>query len=305
MAGSLAQDVFSRLVRELVDRTVYHQGFHAVVDKWTWKELEASDRQDLSLWLKDPRHRVPTNLIWKAKTMKGGRQVGVLDVNGFQWVDWWDIGGILPFDFARMLSKGTGFRFRDRKVTLTPESYSEAFWILLARKKKGKWDPTKLVNRCNNRVRRLGTILGDLKKCGWMLRKDDRSDRWVFVNEDWEKLQIKCLEGKISPKLSEANEKTGRLYFIPKTDKSPIKGRPIQAQPKSKKPLAIVKKLKEFLAGKGIIVRSVEEMYRRMFEENPIGTSPYKWGRKFLTADVKSMFTNIPQDELLSSLEKY
>lgn len=213
---------------------------------------------------------------------------------------------VLPFDFIRILGKGSSFRMNisDEKKCAWPEEL--LLWL-----KCQKYN-TKKLNKKLNHVGKTALIkqVLSLKKQGWIVRKEDRGPRYVLCNIKWES---DCFENFLNSddKLERVNietslnqgERIGRMYFIPKTqkDNDTTPGRPIVSfrnvyslgQENELNDLSSV--LSTYAQQLGIDkVRTIDAIKTvAPGERDKVGVG-----------DIDSMFTNVPRDMIREFLDK-
>lgn len=202
-------------------------------------------------------------------------------------------------DFARLMAKGSNYRFLSKKVPILDGDINNEVWSRMERV-LGE-DRNVLVNRSKHRVH-LRLIKLEILDAGWIIRKDDKSHRMVFLPVDWEEEQVYRMDEFKEMDQEYTNEYKVRLYFNPKTHKVGCPGRPIVAWKPDYKGIAEVISTKEWFEGEiekfPCDLKSVEEGVRKVKVWMSSRNSRLEIG------DIKSMYPSIPWKELLSDLHE-
>lgn len=285
----------------------------AVIDGWDWNWLSCDYQMAFLMGLSEgarPLGLEGKSLRWW-NTLRNGRQIGVVSKEDeqCQWFNWWELelpGVEFDMNSKRVLSKGVGYRFHNRRINkdgkwwkslnvdvrLNTEAMAEGMAMTVE----------EVLNNSANRVLGFNDFIKKLGRCGWILRKDDKTARWVIVSKQWEKtvaanfLEKSCVEcGAV------LKSRHKILYFLPKTQKeSCVPGRPIQAWPRCKKRYKRAQRALQRETDWNVCSKSVTLMYRELAEGlNSDGSRP-----TFISGDVKDMYTKLPRQEIIDLVWK-
>lgn len=273
-----------------------------MIDGWSLDYVKATKRNAILTVL---RGGTVEDGAWRRlyNSLKGLKmaEIGIQTLNGCKWVKWFDVEvyNILgSWDVCRLLAKGAKFRVCTKRPKLDDFNRS-----LLSQLLDGKVSEAFTSNMFYGRK----SYLEWLDASGWVIRKDDKTNRMVVCSEEWERAQIssivvrKCEDHEVlnyEGKLDYLGYEIGpRLYFLPKTHKSP-RGRPIVAYTgKPRYAYLIQKKLEARIKElSSLDWKSTDGVVDVIYEPFKRGASI---GTRVICGDIKDMFTRIPREELL------
>jgi len=230
------------------------------------------------------------------------KKLGVLSGDVVQWRDWWEFP---ERDWATMrcLARGGSWRF-----FTGPHGDMEQAWCRTIEGKTGACRPRNYV--------RSGELLRwkrRLRREGWLVRKEDRGKRLVFVPTKWEAeaWAEECSRRGISRAWEDDDELTAvagcegiadsrvsaRIYFLPKTHKPVVSGRCVERWGKAS--------LKGIAPIVGALKRchwrltAVQDVHRVLTGGNT-GAKPSLL--RIISGDVEKLFPSVPFEELISLL---
>jgi hypothetical protein len=209
------------------------------------------------------------------------KEIGFLVDGKVTFVHWWLLD-IEVWETARFFSRGSSWR-----MWLAGEKVKEIDGNLQA-----SWRYADVVSR-----RDLGRWKRSLVNSGWVVRKEDRGKRFVFLPTSWEQEQWSSEVKSRGLKLvgNCKSSKTG-VYFLPKTHKASLSGRCIEAHGKGKnlRKASEMKAFKEFSKNMPWSCNSLEGFSAQL---NRLGKGKDAFAN--LSGDVDKLFPSVHTQELL------
>jgi len=284
------------------------------IDGWSAQKLSNETWGQIREWGMNNKIKYKDQkLVKKIKSMQRYSKVGFLDKKGnLLWKDWWEFGHECS-DVIRLMAKGAQFRVKTKRLVVETmkEEVDKNFW-----QDFGKYtgtDAEVLINMSKNTFPKLVDFKRQLYRWGILMRKEDKGNRMIFVDAEWEDAQLEdllekqrnleiCMEPETIPIVEEVHGKRfPQLYFLPKTHKgSKIPGRPIVSWCKESQKYH--KRVKSFIK---IWMDSIDHMDKDTVSE-AVDTIRPRLGSSDIgiTGDIKSMYTNVPRVEIFQWIEE-
>lgn len=213
------------------------------------------------------------------------KEIGFFIDGKLTFVHWWLLD-IEVWETARFFSRGSSWR-----MWLAGEEVKE-----LSKDLQASWRHANVVSR-----RDLGRWKRSLVNSGWVVRKEDRGKRFVFLPTSWECEQwnLEVESRNLKPAASAGKGKG--VYFLPKTHKTVLSGRCIEAIGKGKnlKKASEIRLLKDFTGSKSWSCNSLETFTAQL---NRLGKGNNAYAN--LSGDVDKLFPSVDTTELLGFVKE-
>jgi len=233
----------------------------------------------------------------RCKSLCTGKGIGISDGYNLYWIrpeEFIELEIIAPI---RLMAKGANFRVWTKKVKPMNDT-DQLVWETISRMKNRPLSQT--MNMYCNKVWGYHRFIKKLGGLGWIIRKEDRGNRFILIRKEWEQQCLRDLRVSAVP-LTDLVTASGRIYFQPKVHKPGLKGRPIVswiegAQPEAK---LIHKRAMKWLRSNNVCyVFSTDEFVDRV---RPSFATSSEWR---MSGDVSSLFTSVPRVELIEFLSE-
>lgn len=284
------------------------QRITAYIDGWSMDKMSYQERCNVLY---------NTNLNTKSLKDKASQisrgEIGILPFNcEVKWYKVHQIGHIIGWDFARILSKGARYRIRLQRIKFSGLNDEDKVILKALSKERSKGKNsceslTYLANTCRNYEYKglLGIKVRALKEKGWIIRKEDKGNRLVITTKSWEAKQfaeysstLERVEKEIRFKTEDEFVRIPRVYFLPKCHKQQVTGRPLVSYAGIAQ--EYVKEISR--ACKRYIKKFNPRMDETRVEDAILTVAPRHIDDVVITGDIKSLFTEIDREELMEFL---
>jgi len=271
------------------------------LNNWRYRDLTKSEAQELLCSLITDHPPKDSNLAKKVESSKSGMEIGLLTQDGkLKFYNWWELIDCFDADFLRLLSKGIKFRIAMKPIT--PEEFAEYEWKVWLRLAEIKGcDVKSLIFRRTSHyssktlLRKYLQYLSKYRNI--IVRREDRGYRFVIIQKAWEVNQLQFYPAALVQVQGKTEKSPSSLYFVPKTHKNEIKGRPITSAPHSNPDLG--RKVNAWLKEVPHIAKSSSEHVMLNWE-----LIPFKYNNWYtLVGDIDSLYTSVPLTELRKAFQ--
>lgn len=209
------------------------------------------------------------------------KPIGVLLDSKVTWLNWWEFPSWFLTE-ARAFGRGSSWRFF-KPLPKHVKDFRNRLLSKVAPARMDNFMHSGELRRWKNR----------LQLAGWLVRKEDRGKRFVFVPTQWEQdcWVEECKKRSILQ--VDQGQDGAHAYFLVKTHKPEVSGRCIEANRSPNKP-KLPRAIRDVIKNCDWNCTSIQQMANRFALIN---------GRKWvISGDIQKLFPSVDTSELLAML---